>query len=292
MRISAGDVSLFFDVEGCALVPAGDTMREQPTLVLLHGGPGADHSLFKPEFTALTDVAQLVYLDQRGSGRSDPGTPATWTWTQWADDVAAFCAALAIPRVVLVGSSSGGLVALHCAARHPGLVAGLILDSTLGVPTSLEETLDVFERRGGPVARAAAQRYLTGDTSAEAEDAWREHGLPLYGSAAASTDLTDRRARARMNEDVLAHFRRGGCGPADPAEQLAAVACPTLILAGEDDPVSPAAAAQRLARSLTGAKATVEIIAGVGHGTFRQAPEQAFTHVRRFIGALDRAGRG
>jgi pimeloyl-ACP methyl ester carboxylesterase len=286
MRISVGDVSLFFDVEGCALAPAGDTMRERPTLVLLHGGPGADHSLFKPEFTGLTDVAQLVYLDQRGSGRSDLGTPTTWTWTQWADDVAAFCAALGIPRPVLVGSSSGGLVALHCAARHPGLVAGLVLDSTLGVPTSLEETLEVFDRRGGPIARAAAQRYLTGDTSAEATDAWREHGLPLYGSAAASADLAQRRARARMNEDVLTHFRRGGCGPADPVEQLPAVTCPALILAGEDDPVSPAAAAERLARSLTRATVTVEIITGVGHGTFRQAPERAFAHVRRFLGDL------
>jgi len=160
MRIPVGDVSLYFDVEGCALVPDGDTMRERPVLVLLHGGPGADHSLFKPEFSALADVAQLVYLDQRGSGRSDPGTPADWTWTRWADDVAAFCDALSITRPVLVGSSSGGLVALHCAARHPGLVAGLILDSTLGVPTSLEETLDVFDRRGGPVAWEAARRIF------------------------------------------------------------------------------------------------------------------------------------
>ena len=90
-------------------------MIERPTLLLLHGGPGADHSLFKPEFAAVSDVAQIVYLDQRGSGRSDTSSPAMWNWQQWADDVAAFCRTLDIPRPVLVGASSGALVALKCA---------------------------------------------------------------------------------------------------------------------------------------------------------------------------------
>jgi pimeloyl-ACP methyl ester carboxylesterase len=284
VRVSVGDVSLFFDVDGCLLVPEGDAMTEHPTLVLLHGGPGADHSLFKPEFSALTDVAQIVYLDQRGSGRSDVGAVSTWTWRQWADDVAAFCRALDISRPVLVGVSSGGLVAMVCAARHQQLVAGLVLDSTLGVPTSLEETLDVFERRGGSVARQAARRYLSGDTSETAIRAWQQYALPLYGSPAAAADMARRRARARMNDDVLAHFRRADCGPADVTEHLPDILCPTLILAGEHDPVSPAPAAHRLAESLTRAPVTIEVVAGVGHGLFRQATERAFDLVRGFLG--------
>jgi pimeloyl-ACP methyl ester carboxylesterase len=291
MRVSIGDVSLFFDVEGSALVPDGEVMTERPTLVLLHGGPGADHSLFKPEFSGLTDVAQIVYLDQRGSGRSDAGPPVTWTWTQWADDVAVFCRTIGIARPILVGSSSGGLVAMTCAARHPELVAGLVLDSTLGVPTSLEETLEVFASRGGPVAREAARRYLSGDASAEAVEAWQQHGLPLYGTGASAADMAERRARARVNDDVLARFRRGDCGPADPAPYLPAITCPVLILAGEHDPVSPAAAARRLAAALTNAAVTVETLAGVGHGTFRQATQPAFTHVRRFLSAIQNENR-
>ncbi len=284
MRISVGDVALYFDVDGAALRPDGDAMTERPTLLLLHGGPGADHSLFKPEFDALADRCQIVYLDQRGSGRSDPGTPDTWTWDRWADDVAAFCAGLGIARTLLVGTSSGALVALNCAARHPGLVAGLILDSPLGAPTSLPETLDVFERRGGPVAREAARRYMSGDTSAEAVAAWERHGLPLYGDAAAQADMKVRRGRVILNEDVLTHFRTGGCGSADATGYLPEITCPTLVLAGEHDPVVPAAAARRLAEALTGAPVTLEILPGIGHGTFRQAAEQAFAHVRHFLG--------
>ena len=48
------DVRLFVDVEGPGLVPDGPRMREKPALVLLHGGPGYDHSSFKPLFSQLS----------------------------------------------------------------------------------------------------------------------------------------------------------------------------------------------------------------------------------------------
>jgi predicted alpha/beta-fold hydrolase len=101
MRINIGDVRLYFDVEGAGLVPDGPSMAERPVLVALHGGPGADHSLFKPVLGRAAEFAQVVYLDQRGSGRSDAGDPASWTWERWADDVVDFCDALGIANPVL-----------------------------------------------------------------------------------------------------------------------------------------------------------------------------------------------
>jgi pimeloyl-ACP methyl ester carboxylesterase len=109
MRVTVDDVSLFFDVDGEALAVDGETMAERPALVLLHGGPGADHTLFKPEFAALADIAQIVYLDQRGSGRSDVGEPGSWTWNRWADDVARL----------------GGSTAFRCTAGRTKPYAGL-----------------------------------------------------------------------------------------------------------------------------------------------------------------------
>ena len=63
MKVDIGDVKIFFDVEGTKLVPDGPHMREKPTLILLHGGPGFDHSHLKPALSPLADVAQLVYID-------------------------------------------------------------------------------------------------------------------------------------------------------------------------------------------------------------------------------------
>jgi len=79
MRLTVNGTKLFVDVEGAKFVPDGDILREKPTIMLLHGGPGFDHSQFKPQFSQLADVAQLVYLDHRGCGRSDRDDPSSWT---------------------------------------------------------------------------------------------------------------------------------------------------------------------------------------------------------------------
>jgi proline iminopeptidase len=67
MHVEVKGTRLWFDVDGPALVPDGPRMRERPTVVLLHGGPGSfDHSYFKPDFARLSQAAQVVHLDLRG----------------------------------------------------------------------------------------------------------------------------------------------------------------------------------------------------------------------------------
>ena len=143
MHVTVNGLRLFFDVIGEKLVPDGNRMRERPTVLLLHGGPGFDHSMFKPAFAPLADVAQLVLLDHRGNGRSDNGDPALWTLDQWGDDLRAFCDALGIESPVVLGYSFGGFVAQSYAIRHPDHPAKLILYST--APVLLDEpVLDAF----------------------------------------------------------------------------------------------------------------------------------------------------
>src|SRR5205807_1707515 len=74
MRVQVGDTRIFFEVIGTKLVPEGPTMRERPTMLLLHGGPGFDHSVLATTLAPLADVAQLVLPDHRGQGRSDPSS--------------------------------------------------------------------------------------------------------------------------------------------------------------------------------------------------------------------------
>ena len=81
MQVEVNGTRLWFDVDGSGLVPEGAAMRERPTVVLLHGGPGGyDHSYFKPDFGRLVEHAQVVYLDLRGHGRSDWGDAGAWSF--------------------------------------------------------------------------------------------------------------------------------------------------------------------------------------------------------------------
>jgi pimeloyl-ACP methyl ester carboxylesterase len=85
MHVSVNGVRLFFDVEGTKFVPEGPVMREKPTLLLLHGGPGADHSIYRPAYSALSDIVQIVYLDHRGNGRSEDGPQDLVQFERFAD---------------------------------------------------------------------------------------------------------------------------------------------------------------------------------------------------------------
>src|ERR1700674_3080784 len=157
MRVDIGGCRLFFDIEGAKLRPDGPRMREVPTVLMLHGGPGADHSIFKPAYSRLADIAQVVYFDHRGDGRSDGRDgSARARVAQWVDDVKALCAALEIERPIVMGVSFGGYVAMSYALRHPQHPAKLILCSTAASPSKKAIQVEVFARLGGPAAGAAA----------------------------------------------------------------------------------------------------------------------------------------
>ncbi len=104
-------VRLFVDTEGPQYALDGPRLREKPTLLLVHGGPGYDHSSFKPVFSRLADVAQIVYVDHRGHGRGSRRPADEWTLDTFADDIVRLCDALGVVRPIVLGQSFGGFVA-------------------------------------------------------------------------------------------------------------------------------------------------------------------------------------
>jgi len=281
MHITVNGARLFFDVTGAKLVPDGPRMRERPTLVLLHGGPGGDHSTFKPAFEALADVAQLVYLDHRGNGRSERGDPADWNLAQWGDDVRAFCEALGIEKPIVLGYSFGGMVAQAYATRHPEHPGKLILYST-SPKVDREEIYGVFERLGGARARAVAEaRWKT--PSPESSAAYREVCSPLYNRRARRDP--DAEHRMVRNDAVAFHF----AGPdketarLDFRAGLGRVMCPTMVVAGEDDPITPISRSELIVRCLPANLVRFERVADAGHGVHNDDPELAMRMLREFI---------
>jgi proline-specific peptidase len=278
MRVKVGDVHLYFDVEGAKLRPDGPAMREVPTVLLLHGGPGFDHSIFKPAFSSLADIAQVVYLDHRGNGRSDRDARAHWTLDRWADDVRAFCGALEIERPIVVGESFGGMVAIAYATRHPDHPAKLVLASTAAKMRE-DRSLDMFERLGGAQARAVAQRFFENPTP-QAMAEYVERCLPLYTRTPVGPEMM---TRSVMNQELTAFFFSGEICNFDLLPALARIKCPTLITVGELDPITPLANAEDIAKAIPAGLVRFERFPDAGHGVHRDAPERFFRVLREFI---------
>jgi proline iminopeptidase len=271
---------LFFDVEGAKLVPRGPEMRERPTLILLHGGPGFDHSSYKPEFTALADVCQVVYLDHRGQGRSDKSEPAYWTLDQWADDVRGFCDALGIEKPIVMGNSFGGMVCMAYAARHPDHPGGLVFSSTTAC-RDLERVIRRFDELAGPEVAAVARAFWEAP-SGETLGPYARTAIPVYTRSGRLGD-PDANARTRWAIDVMLHFASGENRTMDLLPGLAQVRCPTLVLGGEQDPICPIEDQVEITAAVPDPLVRFERFENCGHGVFRDQPERAFSVLREFI---------
>jgi proline iminopeptidase len=281
MFVTVNGARLYFDVEGAGLVADGPRMREKPTLVLLHGGPGFDHSIYKPGFACLADVAQIIYFDHRGNGRSGGHDPAGWTLAQWGDDVKGLCDALGIERPIVYGASFGGFVAQSYATRHPGHPARLVLTST-AARVDFAAIFAAFERIGGRHARDVAAAYWSSPT-AERRATYMDVCLPLYQTKAGG--IANLRGRAIIRNDVALMFN----GPAneqgrmDFRAALAGITCPTLVMAGEQDPIMPIGFSETIAACLPAHLVRFERFAGCGHGVVPDDPARAFAVLRSFM---------
>ena len=287
MHVSVNGVRLFFDVEGAKLVPDGPIMREKPVLLMLHGGPGADHSIYRPAYSALADVAQIVYLDHRGNGRSEDGPRESWNLAQWGDDVRAFCDALGIVDPIVLGASFGGMVALAYATRHPAHPSKLVLISTEAAGGSYRERrVALFERFGGPeVGALARRRFLQPEAplDQDAREAWRRLAMPVYTRIPRDPDMA---RRAINRPEVALHWIAKPGGESDTFNmfpELDRIRCPTLVIGGEDDPMHPIESQADLAAALPPHLVQFERFADCGHGVVPDAPERAMALLRDFI---------
>jgi len=278
---------LFFDVDGAKLAVVGDELREKTTLIALHGGPGLDHLVLRSFFDRFSDIAQVVYIDLRGNGRSVGSLPESWTLAQWGDDVRALCDQIGIDRPIVFGNSFGGCVAQSYAILHPAHPAGLILSST-AARLRFSEHFDRVERAAGAEARAAAEQvWIVGDEQSYV--AFDRLVLPLFVSTSAIQDVWA--AHGIRRYDVSVHFQKAPGGELhdmDFRADLHKVQCPTLVLSGgSGDLITPPEAAQEIADALPRDLVRFECLAHCRHGVFRDDPEMTDRIIRSFIAEVE-----
>jgi pimeloyl-ACP methyl ester carboxylesterase len=275
-----GGVRLFVDVDGFSLVPTSDWagLEQRPTIVALHGGPGLDHVGLKASVGALSSIAQVVVYDHRGHGRSDWRTPDEWTLDVWADDVVRVCDALGIEQPIVLGNSFGGFVAQRYLARHPGHASKAILYAT-GTTMDPVRVAAGFRTVGGDVAGDAALAFWT-DPTLEHALRFRET-CRIYYSARREISASD--ALTTRNPEMFSHFARGEGWTMDLRPDCAAVACPVLVLSGDQDPVFDVDATAELVDALPSETTTWVRFAGSSHMIGSDEPERFVEAITDFV---------
>lgn len=283
MRAKIRDTEIYFDVEGAALVPDGDRMREKPVAFLVHGGPGADHTGFKPTFSPLSKKMQLVYFDHRGQGRSARGAKETYTLENNVEDMEALRQHLGLDKIVAIGGSYGGMVALTYASRYPAAVSHLIVMVTVADYRFLERAQQILRERGTDEQKAIAQYLWNGNF--ESEDQLREYfrlTRTLYSITASPDDPPPKSwERAILSPDAINAAFGGFLRTYDVRDQLAKITAPTLVIGGRHDWICPPEFSEEIARLIP--NADLRIFENSGHAVRADEPEALLDAIAGFI---------
>jgi proline iminopeptidase len=284
MHASVNGARIYFDIDGEGSAPSGSTMTEKPTLFLLHGGPGADHSYFKPWVHSLTEVAQIIYVDHRGNGRSELTGPETYNLVQMADDLEALRQLLGLGRVQVLGHSFGGMVALTYALRYPDGLESLLLCTTTASREFRDDAWEVAERVATPEQLAVLATLFDGKiTSDEEHDEWWRVCLPLYFHEPDETICAELLGREHAQLGVVNYMMAHEIPNYNVVGRLGEITVPTLVMSGRHDWVTPPSQGQVMADGIPGA--TFKVFESSGHFPFIEEQEAFLDLVSRFVAA-------
>ena len=289
MKLQVNGTTLFFDVVGSGL-DANANFQQRPTLVILHGGPGFDHHYLRPWLDPVSEVAQLVYVDERGCGRSACHTHEYYQLGIMADDIVQLCETLAIEHPIILGQSFGGFVALSIAHRHPDFASGIILFDTAPAWTESYD-LDTLERLvggdRGKELREIAYRESTGQATDEELKRFEREIMPFYWHQGYKPEYLDSLYNViPMNADIASYMMGTLSKEYDMRPHLAEINTPALILHGRYDWVTPMSGANEMAQKLPHAQ--IHVFEQAGHMVFIEEPEELVSVLKQWITSLKR----
>jgi proline iminopeptidase len=289
----------FVDAHG-VLIYYKELGRGAP-LVIVHGGPGASHDYFLPYLLPLARHNRVVFIDERGSGRSEKlEDPKGYTVENMVEDVEAVRRALGLGKINLLGHSYGGVLAQAYALKYQSHLDHLVLCSTFSstkalnevfvrmkekMPAELRERIDKMEAAGlyGHGKPYEQNRY----TSDYMIAAWGEgyfpylyqnHPDPNYDPVANGVMSWDlyREMWGSHGEYVV----DGNLTSVEYTDRLATIRVPTLITVGDHDECDPSLA-EAMHAKIKGSKLVV--LPKSGHMTFVDQPKMFLEAVDNFL---------
>lgn len=284
MYAKVNGYKIFFDVEGLQFVPDGPVMREKPVCLVLHGGPGGDHSHFVPDLSPLAEYCQLIYIDDRNCGRSDRIDYKTNSIKQNVEDIEALREYLGLDKVFILGQSYGGMKAQYYAAHYPEHLYGAMI-----ICTSPNAAGIAPDRVAKHILEYGTQEqyeiWTTGalQTGKITFHEYLEKMLPLYhGKGKFKRQAAiDGQQRILTSDEVVSYQFSGELAEFDLTPDLKTINLPCLVMAGEQDFICDVAANKDIADAIPNSE--FHVIPGASHEVFADCPEIVFPILKGFI---------
>lgn len=283
MKAHINNTQIYFDIAGMQLAPHKGQFIERPVIFILHGGPGGDHLRFKLNSLQLQDVAQLVFIDNRGCGRSEKTAQKDYTLKNNIKDLEALRQYLGLEKIILLGTSYGGIVAQGYAIQYPKQVQKLILVATAPSYRFIDEAQEYLHKHGTPQQIACAKHLWQGNFTNERQiQKFFTVMDPLYSVTAkikkkpVYDQLPTRWSKEALNQgfgDFLRKF--------DFIPDLKKIKCPALILAGDKDWICQPNQAKILAKHIKDAQ--LKIFKNCGHAVANDAQQKYLRAIINFL---------
>jgi len=282
MFATVNGTRLYFDIEGSGYVPIGERMKHRPVLFAIHGGPGSDHSDFKPWLSPLAEHLQIVYLDQRCNGQSERVDPATCSMEQLADDIEALRLYLGLGRIHLLGHSFGGMVAQVFATRYPESLDKLLLVNTAPSKEFYPAALEFARRVATPEQLATIPELFEGRVQDEESLVrWWDINYSLYFYRRDERLMFETGNRPIGCLEIANYTFKHFMPNYDVRPQLPSVHTPTLIVAARHDWITPVSQAEEMHRLLPNSR--LAVFEESGHMPFIEEQEAFIARVLEFL---------
>lgn len=257
-------------------------------LVVMHGGPGADHWTMLPGLRPLADQFTLIFYDHRCNGRSTGASVSTLTWDNLTADAEALRQRLGFQRWAVLGHSFGGHVALEYALRYPDSLSHLILMDTSGVRNDrlTDDALQLLGERGWPPKRVElVRRIFYGDFTPRQFLPTFFRIAPAFSyranmrSVLRSTMAGEWRTKSQPEAALFAIHHL--CRDWTVMDRLGQLTVPTLVMAGQADFLFPPELQRQLAAAIP--NANLKIIQRAGHSPHDEQPGEVLRAIRAFL---------
>ena len=259
---------------------------DAPKLLVLHGGPGADHQYLLPQMLHLGEKFDLLFYDQRGGGRSRSDARIPITWQIHVEDLAAIVREFGLDALSIVGYSWGamlGLLYLIEQKKNPELPTpnrvAMINPAPLTRDYRQQFEAEFARRQASPEIQELRDELAQSGLRERDPEAYRQRAFELgvagyFSDPRNAKDLTPFRVVGRVQQSVWESL-----GDFDLISDLQGIKIPSIIVHGRDDPI-PLASSSEAARALD---TKLVVLDECGHVPYVEQPTKLFAALDPFL---------